>query len=119
MSMTKQQAFEIIDKVRRIYNMEFDTPKLETWIDVLSENGDYEPTMKEMNNYIKNSNPYPPTLPKIMRKTPKKLKYEEVPKDVKEHRWKMKNDPKYVAERKKILDEFKEKLRAFEVNEYE
>ena len=39
-----------------------------------------------MNNYIKNSNPYPPTLPKIMRKTPKKLKYEEVPKDVKEHR---------------------------------
>ena len=35
MSMTKQQAFEIIDKVRRIYNMEFDTPKLETWIDVL------------------------------------------------------------------------------------
>lgn len=31
----------------------------------------------------------------------------------------MKNDPKYVAERKKILDEFKEKLRAFEVNEYE
>ena len=46
MSMTKQQAFEIIDKVRRIYNMEFDTPKLETWIDVLSENGDYEPTLK-------------------------------------------------------------------------
>ena len=53
-----------------------------------------------MNNYIKNSNPYPPTLPKIMRKH-QKLKYEEVPKDVKEHRWKMKNDPKYVAERKR------------------
>ncbi|WP_458048138.1 hypothetical protein, partial [Klebsiella pneumoniae] len=60
-----------------------------------------------------------PTLPKMMRKIPKKLKYEEVSKDVKEHRWKMKNDPEYVAKRKKILDEFKEKLREFEVNEYE
>ena len=36
-----------------------------------------------------------------MRKTPKKLKYEEVPKDVKEHR-KMKNDPKYVGKKKDI-----------------
>lgn len=31
----------------------------------------------------------------------------------------MKNDPKYVAERKKILDEFKKKLREFEVNDHE
>ena len=30
----------------------------------------------------------------------------------------MKNDPKYV-EKKKILDEFKKKLREFEVNDHE
>lgn len=119
MSMTKQQAFEIIDKVRRIYNMEFDTPKLETWIDVLSENGDYEPTLKMVKNYINSGNSYPPNLPKIMRKAPKKLEYEEEPEDVKEHHWKMKNDPEYVAARKKLLDEFKEQLRKFEVNSYE
>ena len=35
-----------------------------------------------------------------MRKAPKKLEYEEEPEDVKEHHWKMKNDPEYVAARK-------------------
>ena len=38
-----------------------------------------------------------------MRKAPKKMEYEEAPDDVKEHRWKMKNDPEYVAARKRYL----------------
>ena len=38
-----------------------------------------------------------------MRKAPKKMEYEEAPDDVKEHRWKMKNDPEYVAARKRSL----------------
>ena len=36
-----------------------------------------------------------------MRKAPKKMEYEEAPDDVKEHRWK--NDPEYVAARKRSL----------------
>ena len=54
-----------------------------------------------------------------MRKAPKKMECEEAPDDVKEHRWKMKNDPEYVAARKKILDDFAEQLRKFEVNNHE
>ena len=38
-----------------------------------------------------------------MRKAPKKMEYEEAPDDVKEHRWKMKNDPEYVVARKRYL----------------
>lgn len=119
MSMTKKEALQIIKKIRNIYNLEFDKPKLETWIEVLRENGDYEPTLKTLNNYINSGNSYPPNLPKIMRKAPKKMEYEEAPDDVKEHRWKMKNDPEYVAARKKILDDFAEQLRKFEVNNHE
>ena len=53
-----------------------------------------------------------------MRKAPKKMEYEEAPDDVKEHRWKMKNDPEYVAARKNH-DDFAEQLRKFEVNNHE
>ncbi len=119
MSMTKKEALQIIKKIRNIYNLEFDKSKLETWIEVLSENGDYGPTLKTLDNYINSGNSYPPNLPKIMRKAPKKTEYEEEPEDVKEHRWKMKNDPEYVAARKKILDDFAEQLRKFEVNNHE
>lgn len=117
--MTKKRSVTNHQKIRNIYNLEFDKPKLETWIEVLSENGDYEPTLKTLNNYINSGNSYPPNLPKIMRKAPKKMEYEEAPDDVKEHRWKMKNDPEYVAARKKILDDFAEQLRKFEVNNHE
>ena len=117
--MTKKEALQIIKKIRNIYNLEFDKSKLETWIEVLSENGDYGPTLKTLDNYINSGNSYPPNLPKIMRKAPKKMEYEEEPEDVKEHRWKMKNEPEYVAARKKILDDFAEQLRKFEVNNHE
>lgn len=119
MSMTKQQALEIIEKVSQIYNMDFNESKLETWIDVLSENGDYEPTVKEVKNYITSGNSYPPNLPRIMRKYPKKLKYEEPTDKDKEHRWRMENDPEYVEKRKKLLKEFKKSLREFEVQNNE
>ncbi|QBY48895.1 hypothetical protein SaO268_1930 [Staphylococcus aureus] len=39
MPMSKTQALEIIKKVRYVYNIDFDKPKLEMWIDVLSQNG--------------------------------------------------------------------------------
>lgn len=44
MPMTKQQALEVIKTIRHVYNIDFDRPKLETWVNILSQNGDYEPT---------------------------------------------------------------------------
>ena len=38
---------------------------------IKSENGDYEPTLKTVKNYINSGNSYPPNLPKIMRKAPR------------------------------------------------
>lgn len=116
MSMTKQQALEIIKSIRHLYNLDFDKPKLETWVQVLSENGDFELTQKAVKEYINSGNPYPPNLPSVMRKEPKKMEYEEVPDDIKEHRYKMANDPEYRAERQRRIDEFKKTISKFGVN---
>lgn len=59
MPMTKQQALEIIKTIRHVYNIDFDRPKLETWVNILSQNGDYDPTRKQVMQYINDANPYP------------------------------------------------------------
>lgn len=51
-----------------------------------------------------------------MRKEVKVVKEEPVDEKTAKHRWRMKNDPEYVAQRKQILDDFKKKLSEFEVN---
>ena len=48
MPMTKQQALEVIKTIRHVYNIDFDRPKLETWVNILSQNG--------IMNRLKNSN---------------------------------------------------------------
>ncbi|HDT6968589.1 TPA: hypothetical protein QE967_002430 [Staphylococcus aureus] len=113
MPMSKTQALEIIKKVRYVYNIDFDKPKLEMWIDVLSQNGDYQPTVKAVDGYINSNNPYPPNLPAIMRKAPKKVSIEPVDDETATHQWKMQNDPEYVRQRKIALDNFMNKLAEF------
>ncbi|HCZ0273034.1 TPA: hypothetical protein O2H59_002742, partial [Staphylococcus aureus] len=100
-------------KVRYVYNIDFDKPKLEMWIDVLSQNGDYQPTVKAVDVYINSNNPYPPNLPAIMRKEPKKVSIEPVDNETATHQWKMQNNPEYVRQRKIALDKFMNKLAEF------
>lgn len=119
MPMTKQQALEVIKTIRHVYNIDFDRPKLETWVNILSQNGDYEPTKKTVMQYINDANHYPPSIPNIMRKEVKVVKEEPVDEKTARHRWRMKNDPEYVAQRKKILDDFRKKLSEFGVSDDE
>lgn len=51
--------------------------------------------------YINDANPYPPSIPNIMRKEVKVVKEEPVDEKTAKHRWRMKNDPEYVAQRKR------------------
>ena len=53
MSMTKKQAAEVIKFANNVYEMNFDREKAKLWLDMLSENGDYEPTMHTLKKYIK------------------------------------------------------------------
>lgn len=115
MPMTKQQALDVIKTIRQVYNLDFDRSKLETWVNILSENGDYEPTVKAVMQYINDLKPYPPSIPNIMRKKVKVVKEQPIDEKTAKHRWRMKNDPEYRAKRKKVLDDFKKKLREFEV----
>ena len=54
-----------------------------------------------------------------MRKEVKVVKEEPVDEKTARHRWRMKNDPEYVAQRKKILDDFRKKLSEFGVSDDE
>ena len=74
MSMTKKEAFEIIEMLANVYNMELNDTKFNLWINFLCEDGDYEPSMKMAKKYIKAGNVYPPKIPNIMRKFPKTFK---------------------------------------------
>lgn len=112
MSMTKEKAAEIIKFANNVYEMNFDREKAKLWLDMLSENGDYEPTMHTLKKYIKDGNPYPPKIPNIMRSYPKQLEH-KVDEKTKEHQSKMANDPKYREERAKALQTLRNKMREF------
>ena len=77
MPMTKQQALEVIKTIRHVYNIDFDRPKLETWVNILSQNGIMN-RLKTVMQYINDANPYPPSIPNIMRKEVKVVKEEPV-----------------------------------------
>ncbi|AVQ36612.1 hypothetical protein [Staphylococcus kloosii] len=114
MPMNKKEAFEIIELVSNVYNMEFTEKKLDLWIDFLCEDGDYEPSLKMAKKYIKDGNVYPPKIPNILRHFPKVFKEEEPDDKTKSHRWKMANDPEYVESRKRALEQFRQKVAEFD-----
>ena len=89
MPMTKQQALEVIKTIRHVYNIDFDRPKLETWVNILSQNGIMN-RLKTVMQYINDANPYPPSIPNIMRKEVKVVKEEPVDEKTARHRWRMK-----------------------------
>ncbi|MDW4150051.1 hypothetical protein QI200_12000 [Staphylococcus saprophyticus] len=114
MSMTKKEAFEIIEMLANVYNIELNDTKFNLWINFLCEDGDYEPSMKMAKKYIKDGNVYPPKIPNIMRKFPKTFKDDGPDEETKLHRWKMDNDPEYVKQRKQALEQFRRKVAEFD-----
>lgn len=119
--MTKKEAVTILKLLEDVYDIGFNQneSKAKTWLNFLMEDGDYEPSLQMAKRYIKNGNTYPPKLPHILKEHPKIVKEAPVDEETAKHRWRMEHDPEYVAQRKKILDKFKEKLNAFEVHNRE
>lgn len=113
MPMTKKEAFQIIEIVSNVYNMELTETKFDLWMKFLCEDGDFEPSMKMAKKYIKDGNVYPPKIPNIMRKSPKLMKEDVLDDETKTHRWKMENDPEYVERRKEALDKFRQKIQEY------
>ena len=113
--MTKKEAITILKLLEDVYDMGFNKneSKAKTWMNFLVEDGDYEPSLQTAKRYIKDGNTFPPKLPHILKKYPKTVKEEPIDEKTAKHRWKMQNDPEYVARRKKILDDFKKKLNEF------
>ncbi|NBH30559.1 hypothetical protein D3Z30_06155 [Staphylococcus warneri] len=118
MPMTTKEAAAILKLLEDVYDMGFNKSesKAKTWINFLVEDGDYEPSLQMAKRYIKDGNTFPPKLPHILKKQPKTVKEEPVDEKTAKHRWRMKNDPEYVAQRKQILDDFKKKLSEFKVS---
>lgn len=117
MTMSTKEAATILKMLEDVYDMGFNKnrSKTETWINFLVEDADYKPALEAAKRYIKDGNTYPPKLPHILKKATKVVKEQPIDERTAKHRWRMKNDPEYRAKRKKVLDDFKKKLREFEV----
>lgn len=103
--MSKQEALTILRLIDNAYTMNFTKEAVETWIDIISEKGDYEPTLRKTKNYIAN-NGYKPKVADILAYKPKEFNYTQVPKEqTKEYL--LKNDPNY----QKGLEEARERWR--------
>ncbi|WP_165805006.1 hypothetical protein [Staphylococcus sp. 10602379] len=105
MPMLKKEALYILRLVNDVYTMNLTKEKASTWIEILSEKGDYEPTLRKTKNYIAN-NGYKPKVADILAYKPKEFNYTQVPEEqTKEYL--LKNDPDY----QKGLEEARERWR--------
>ncbi|NHM91468.1 hypothetical protein G8Y83_02090 [Staphylococcus sp. 10602379] len=103
--MLKKEALYILRLVNDVYTMNLTKEKASTWIEILSEKGDYEPTLRKTKNYIAN-NGYKPKVADILAYKPKEFNYTQVPEEqTKEYL--LKNDPDY----QKGLEEARERWR--------
>lgn len=107
MPMTKQEAVTILKMIDDVYTMGFSNNKAKavTWINMLIDKGDYEPTLRKTKSYIQN-NKYKPTVADLIAYKPKVFNYTKIPEEeTKEYL--LKNDPEY----QKGLEEARERWR--------
>ncbi|HEC2158306.1 hypothetical protein B5C01_10650 [Staphylococcus delphini] len=82
--------------------MAFNERKIDIWIDILSKEGDYNQSMKKLHNFIKQSK-YKPTIADVLAIKPKEFVAEEKPKE-EMHQYKLKHDPEYAEEWRKVKE---------------
>lgn len=115
--MTKLEAFEICELINNTYNIEFTEAKLDTWIDFLTQEADYKPSLQAAKRYIKEGNTYPPNIAHLLHKEPKieNTTHETINEETKEHLWRMENDPAYREENRRLKMQYKKKMQ--EINQ--
>lgn len=115
--MTKQEAFSICKLINNTYNIEFTEAKLDTWIDFLTQDADYKPSLQAAKRYIKEGNTYPPNIAHLLHKEPKiaNTTKETVNEETKKHLWRMENDPAYREENRRLKMQYKKKMQ--EINQ--
>lgn len=107
MAMTKREALEVIQFVRDVFNIDFDKNKGTAWLNLLTERGDYEKTMRNAKNRASDGNKFRPTISEIIITSSNVS--EAVIKDVDEtetHAYKKRYDENYA----KVMSDM-EKLR--------
>ncbi|UXU56836.1 hypothetical protein MUA95_09750 [Staphylococcus agnetis] len=105
--MKKSEALHIIEVIAETYNMSFNERKIDIWIDILSKEGDFDQSMKKLQNFIKQSK-YKPTIADVLATKPKAFEIKEKPVE-ETHQYKLENDPEYARK----WQEVKRKGRAF------
>lgn len=115
--MTKLEAFNICKLIKNTYNIEFTEEKIDTWLDFLTKEADYKPSLQAAKRYIKEGNTYPPNIAHLLHKEPKieNAAQETISGETKEHLWRMENDPAYREENRRLKMQYKEKMK--EINQ--
>lgn len=109
MPMTKQEAIEILKLVEDVYDMGFNTNKQKamTWIELLMQKGDYNPSLRKTKVYIQN-NKFKPTVAELIDYKPKGVVIKEKPIE-ETHQYKLEHDQEYA----KKWQDLQRKGRAF------
>ena len=66
--MSEEKAFEICETVEAYFNFKLTQHQLKLWVELLTERGDYEETMKKVKNRATSNIPYKPMLNEIIAK---------------------------------------------------
>ncbi|REH76187.1 hypothetical protein DOS79_09575 [Staphylococcus felis] len=109
--MSKQEALTILRLIDNAFTMNFTKEAVETWIDIISEKGDYEPTLNKTKYYIAN-NSYRPKIADIIAYKPKYFNNSKIPEEeTKEYRLKHdENFGKEIAQARERWKKLKEEL---------
>lgn len=76
--MTEKEAMIIMKRCAELYDMEFTKGKFETWKVFLMQHGDYDRTMKKVDDRVLSGNQYRPVLAEIVAQEIKATEVQEV-----------------------------------------
>lgn len=106
MSMTKEQAYDVIKFCMNAFDVEFNKSKLETWTDLLMSSGDYEGTMKKAKRRAVSDNPYKPILPEIIEKPLINHNAQFFDREEDKQNKALRKDKDFMAERRRKAEEY-------------
>ena len=106
MVMTKSEAFKVIELVSSVYDMKFNDIKFDTWLEQLTEYGEYEGTLLKAKQHISRSK-FKPTISEILKIQTKKAESVTVPEE-ETHVYKMKHDSEYASQHRKLKERWEQ-----------
>lgn len=112
--MNSKQAAEVISEVQNLFNMNMEDKQIKAWAKILMQRGDYEKTMKNIEQRATDGNKFKPSISEIIIReiNTGTLSVKEVDK-TETHAYKKRNDEKYakvISDMEKLRDKLRNEV---------